>query len=353
MNDHTNGAGAHRIYVVRPNDTLSGIALAQLGAAHRWTEIASANRIHDAHRLLIGQRLVMPESVERQQPLFMARILVAGHPAMQPHERPATTLPGHAYHFLIADEPNPLTRRVVRKVLLPPPGVSDPADLTRLSRPEKFGFRPRAPGSPVSMGRHVGGRVDSGFISASDRAFGSPRFEGKRFWINIDKAKRAGVSVHETGPITADLDRVIGKTKSAARRADLAEIRDLARNVDHEVLLEGHVPAAAVKTGGMMAMTRGAQVVSGVGIVLTAYDLEQAAERSGAQHSIRPLAAESVRQAGGWAGAWAGAEMGAMAGAAVGIETGPGAIVTGLVGGLIGGIAGFTGASWIAGAIEH
>jgi hypothetical protein len=87
-------------------------------------------------------------------------------------------------------------------------------------------------------------------------------------------------------------------------------------------------------------------------VVLTAYDIEQAGERSVKQNSIRPLAAETVRQAGGWGGAWAGAELGAGVGAALGIETGPGAIVTGLVGGMIGGVAGFMGANWIAGFID-
>lgn len=203
------------------------------------------------------------------------------------------------------------------------------------------------------MGRHVGGRVDSRFTSASTRPRGSPRFPGQRFWINIDKARAAGVVVHDGAVIAADLDRVIAKTRNAQQRAKLTAIKELSSKVDHEILLEGHVPAAAVKTGSMLAMTRGAQVVSGVGIILTAYDLEQAGERSRRQHSIRPLAAESVRQAGGWAGAWAGAELVGAAGVAVGIETGPGALVTGLIGGVIGGVAGFTGASWLARFMEH
>lgn len=83
------------------------------------------------------------------------------------------------------------------------------------------------------------------------------------------------------------------------QRQKFLRVRELAAHADHEILLEGHVPASAVKTGAMMGATRTLQVVSGVGIMLTAYDLEQAAERSRAKHSIRPLAAETVRQAGG------------------------------------------------------
>jgi LysM repeat protein len=352
MNGKPSPKSSHFTYVVRPNDTLSGIAQQQLGSAHRWTEIAKANNVRDAHRLMIGQHLTLPEAGRQTDQLQRWRIAVPSNLGMPPHERPATLLPGRAFMYVIADEMNPVTRRAVRKVIVPPKDVTDFAEIARISHPEKHGFSPRAAGSPVPVGRHVGGRVDSRFVSASDRAFGSPRLEGQRFWINIDKARRAGVTVHENSAIIADLDRVIAKTRKPAQKAELQRIREMSITVDRELVFEGKIPAGAIKTGSMMAMTRGAQIVSGVGIVLTAYDLEQAAQRSHNQHSIKPLAAETVRQAGGWGGALAGAELGAMTGAAVGIETGPGALVTGLIGGMIGGIAGFTGANWIAGYIE-
>jgi LysM repeat protein len=352
MNGKPSPKSSHHTYVVRPNDTLSGIAQRQLGSAHRWTEIAKANNVRDAHRLLIGQRLTLPEAGRQADQFNHWRIAVPSNLGMPPHERPATLLPGRAFMYVIADEMNPLTRRAVRKVILPPKGVTDYAEIARLSHPEKHGFSPREAGSPVSLGRHVGGRVDSRFISASERPFGSPRLEGQKFWINIDKARRAGVVVHENSAIISDLDRVIAKTRSPVQKANLQAIRKLSITVDRELVFEGKIPAGAVKTGSMMAFTRGAQIVSGVGIVLTAYDLEQAAQRSHDQHSIKPLAAETVRQAGGWGGALAGAEFGALAGATVGIETGPGALITGLFGGIIGGIAGFTGANWIASYIE-
>lgn len=88
---------------------------------------------------------------------------------MNPHDRPATIIPARGFTFVIADEMNPFARKVVRKVLLPPKGVTDPVLLERLFHPERYGFTPRSPGSPVSMGRHVGGRVDSNFISANVR----------------------------------------------------------------------------------------------------------------------------------------------------------------------------------------
>ena len=341
------------VYVVEPNDTLAGIAGRELGAEHRWEEIARANSIGHFDPLLIGRPLAMPGPVRQRFDPAPRCIVAAAHPAQPVQHRPATTVPAWSYHFLLADEMNPLARRLVRKVLLPPSGVTEFAELERLTHPERYGFSPRDPSSTVSMGRHVGGRVDSRFLSTSARPGGSPRFPGERFWINVDRAKAAGVTVHETPAIIADLDRVIAKSRNAVQRAKLNSIREMSLHVDREVLLEGHVPAAAVKTGPMLAATRGMQVVSGVGIILTAYDLERAAERSHAQHSVRPLAAETVRQAGGWAGAWAGMQGGALVGGALGIETGPGALVTGFVGGAIGGVAGFMGASWAAKWIER
>jgi hypothetical protein len=342
------------IYVVQPNDTLSGIAQRHLGSAHRWTEIAKANHLNNPNHIVIGQHLLLPDGANPVSPVAGAPVMITtwAHPGMPLHDRPATVLPGRAFMFVVADEMNPFARKAVRKVLLPPKGVTDPALLKQIMHPQHYGFSSLDPLSPVSMGRHVGGRVDSRFISASNRPLGSPRFEGEKFWIDVAKAERAGIKVHETSTIIADLDRITAKTRNPMQRAKFQQIRDLSLKVDHEILFEGHIPAAAVKTTGMMVMTRGAQVVSGVGIILTAYDLEQAGQRSIQQHSVKPLAAESVRQVGGWAGAWLGAEVGAMAGAAVGIETGPGAIVTGLVGGVIGGVAGFMDASWIADEIE-
>ena len=78
----------------------------------------------------------------------------------------------------------------------------------------------------------------------------------------------------------------------------------------------------------------------------------RAANRSYEEKSIKPIAAETVRQVGGWGGAAAGAKLGAMAGAALGIETGPGAIITGAVGALIGGGLGYFGADWAADQIS-
>lgn len=117
------------------------------------------------------------------------------------------------------------------------------------------------------------------------------------------------------------------------------------------------IPAAAIFTPGTLKytkyFTRGARVVQVTGIVFTAYDLEQASEKSLKNGSVKPITAEVIRQAGGWGMAVAGAKIGTAAGAAVGIETGPGAVLTGLVGGIIFGTAGYFGADWVADYIDE
>jgi hypothetical protein len=89
-----------------------------------------------------------------------------------------------------------------------------------------------------------------------------------------------------------------------------------------------------------------------VGVVMTAKDVYQAGQRSLEQGSAKPLAAEGIRQVGGWGGGIAGAKIGFGVGALLGIETGPGAIVTGAIGAVIFGAAGYFGADWIADKIS-
>jgi LysM domain len=358
-------------YVVQPGDTLSKIARDHLGDAKRWPELSKLNRITNADHILIGSQLVLPHGAKPQSTVAashtpgvaashtlskdrLSAMALGGHyAALLPiADRPARTIPLRAFFFVLADEVNPFARKVVRKVMFPK-GLNDAALAGRIMHPELHGFTPRDPLSPVSLGRHVLGRTDSRFISASERPLGSSRFGGKRYWIDVEKAKAGGATLHETDAILKDLERVSKKTKDPRFKSYIEEIRSKVQAVDHEVAFEGRIPPGAVKTAGGMAATRGLQFVEGVGIAMSVYDLSKAGVRSYREDSVKPIAAESVRQAGGWGGAWAGAELCGTAGAALGIETGPGAIVTGAVGGLIGGVAGFFGADWIAHLIDH
>jgi hypothetical protein len=216
-----------------------------------------------------------------------------------------------------------------------------------VANPERFGFHPTEPTSPVTMGRHAMGLKPSPFSSASKSALGPSRFSGSRFWIDVEQARQAGATFHDTEEILADLDRIARKTAKAADLARIDRIKGLVR-ADAEVLIRGSVPAAAIKGASAMALTRGLQGVQIIGFAMTAIDVTHATQRSIREGSMKPIAAETVRQVGGWAAAWAGVKLGAAGGALLGIETGPGAILTGAVGGLIGGVAGYYGFDWVA-----
>jgi hypothetical protein len=122
--------------------------------------------------------------------------------------------------------------------------------------------------------------------------------------------------------------------------------------IDSEVAIRGSVPAAAIKGGTSMALTRGLQGVQLVGFVMTAVDMTQAAQKSTQQQTLKPVTAESIRQVGGWTSAWAGIKLGAAAGASLGFATGPSAVVSTAVGGLIGGVAGYCFFDWAADQID-
>ena len=334
-------------HIVHRGESLWTIAAKTLGDAKRWTDIAQLNHLQHPNLLLIGQRLRLPSTAVAIQPgPSLAHYGAAFHGHLPFEQRPAVHIPARALFFVLADEVNPFRRKLVRKVVFPR-GLENPELLQRILHPDQHGFHPRDPASNVSLGRHVLGRTDSKFVSASERPLGSPRFQGKRYFIDVEKTKASGAVIHDGHAITSDLDRIASKSKDPKFKSYIEDIRQKATIVDREVLVEGHIPAGAIKGMGGMAVTRGLQVVEGVGVVMTFYDLGSAGVQSYQQKSIVPLAKESVRQAGGWGAAWAGAEIGGLTGAAFGIETGPGAIITGAIGGFIGGVAGFMGADWV------
>lgn len=82
--------GERRDYVVKAGDTLSTIALNELGSARRWEEIARLNRaaLPDPNRLTVGTKIVLP--VDAPAPATPA----VRHPAPgSVNETPAPTAP--------------------------------------------------------------------------------------------------------------------------------------------------------------------------------------------------------------------------------------------------------------------
>ncbi len=244
--------------------------------------------------------------------------------------------------FILADEVLP-SGKIVRKVTVAPPAMVSDAFV---ANPEIFGLQPRNLESPLSIGEHALGENSSRFMSGSTLPKGAPNIKGTPYYIDVAKAEAAGARIHTTTDIVADLERLAAERPHLRFRVDL--LKNAVTNVESEVLVEGAVPASAVKSPLSMKMTRGLRGVQFVGVVLSVTDLARASRQSIQQHSAVPLAAESIRQTGSWSGAFAGARIGGMAGAALGIESGPGAILTGAVGAMIFGAAGYFGADWVA-----
>ena len=90
------------------------------------------------------------------------------------------------------------------------------------------------------------------------------------------------------------------------------------------------------------------QLFQSVGLAWTAVEMGRAGADSAKRKSIRPLAVESVAQAGSWAAGIAGFKAGGKLGALVGLKTGPGMLVTAAMGACIGGLAGYVGAKRVA-----
>ena len=347
-------------YVVKPGDSLWLVADRFFDRADQWPTIAQDNRLGRPDRIWVGQSLFLRDSMLK--PNFANLVL---NPFFAPSfvnrtqasvEHATSVIPARGFMFVLADEVNPFTKKLVRKVLVNPDMAALMSQrvgrtLPVMPNPAKFGLMPTDPLSSLPLGRHALGMKPSAFSSASSQLFGSPRIEGSRFWIDVAKAEAAGASIHGTPEILADLDRISAKTANAASRAKIDYIKNFVR-ADAEVLVRGPVPASAIKGAGAMAMTRGLQGVQIIGFTMTAIDLKNATQQSIAQHSAKPIAAESIRQVGGWAASWAGMKLGALGGAALGIETGPGAIATGIIGGIVGGFAGYFGADWVADHID-
>lgn len=354
-------------YIVQPGDSLWRIAHAELGNGSKWQQIAHTNGINSPYHLFAGQELIIRQSsnvglhVQQDRTPLQARKCFSdsSHYFNSPDSLASTTsfIPAAAYVFVLADEINPLSGKVVRRVITNPKMAEDLArnlqrPMTVFNNPEKYGFTPTDPTSKLPPGRHAQGMKPSPYSSASSKILGEKRFKGQRFWIDVTKAEIAGATFHSTDEILDDLDRIIAKARSASDVEKLQVYKDLVA-ADREVLVKGSVPPSAVKGSYAMAGTRALQGVQIIGFTMSAVNLAHATEKSMHQNSANPLIAESIRQVGGWGAAWAGMKLGAAGGALLGVSTGPGAVVTGAVGSVAGGFAGYFGFDWIADHIDE
>jgi len=270
-------------------------------------------------------------------------------------------MPARAFFFVVVDEVGRdgfLVRKIYASPSSPYLSKMNLSPLKQMSElyPEKYGLHPKSFEATTSVAEHVMGANKSPYISTSSIfPDGSPRFEGREIFIDIEKAKASGAKLISTEEIVTALRQYQTQNPHLSKRIE--KITSYVRDIDKEILVHGErIPAKAVfnpkSLGTTSKIIATARVVQVIGVVLTAYDLEQASEKSYQAKSVKPISAEVIRQAGGWGGAIAGFKVGGAAGAAVGIETGPGAIITGLVGGIIFGSAGYFGADWVADHID-
>lgn len=333
-------------YVVSYGDTLWKISEKTLGDSKRWPEIASLNGLKDPNFLMIGQVLALPSEAQK----FSERALIIQQQPVKPEsdpiqykQKPTTSILGEGL-FIVSDEMNPFRQKLVRK-----------------DAPGKVGFEPKDLNSKVTPGRHVMGDNKSKFISTSEKPFGAPRFNGKRYWIDVNTLKDGGVKFYNAAQIEADFVRI--ETKYYSDLNVLEKVRKGREflKMDKEVLIEGPVPGKAVKNAAGMSFTRGTQFIQGVGIILTVREISYAAVESYQEVSVKPIAKESLKQVGGWGGAVvgrqvgfaAGVRLGFMGGTALTIETGPGVLIGAAVGAIVGGFLGSFFGDWLAGYIDE
>lgn len=364
-------------YIVQFGDTLSSIAFRRLGNANRWSEIARLNRLQPPYMLFVGQRLDLPSA---QAGVTSGGIMIQNNavqtdPANE--QIPASLALARGFMFVVFEQlPEVGTGRVIRKVA---------------AIPRDFALNPPNPLANLSLADHVLGNNNSQFLSASNRPFGAPNFRGQPLLIDVAKTRAAGGQIYSVEQIVTDLRRFAHENPASEGRVNTL-IRTI-QSVEGEVLIEGGVPRDAVRRvstahtgfirtadelwasfdvgritrpqleaqlltlekayGRARIFGRVGRVVTIVGVVFTVVDIADATQRSMEKNSYKPLAAETVRQIGGWGGAVAGGKIGFLAGAALGVETGPGLILTGAVGAIIFGAAGYFGADFIADWIEQ
>lgn len=279
--------------------------------------------------------------------------------------------------------------KIIRKVAVVPRNYAFLPGLPPIRMPGVGSLSPANPAGSLSGAEHVLNLRPqaSQYLSASDRAFAAGTIEGTPLLLDVSKIKAAGGRILTVDEVVAQL--VEFAVRNPGSRSQIQKLIWTVSKVEGEVLIQGGVPRGAAtritgsahlghirsaeslwqsfKDGALnkaeleqglinlekaygraRVVGRVGRVITVVGVVFTAADLAMATDRSFKQHSARPIGAEIVRQAGGWAGAAAGAEFGGLMGAAFGIETGPGAIITGAVGAMVFGAIGYFDFNWIA-----
>ena len=287
-------------------------------------------------------------------------------------------LPGSGYLFVIFEQlPAVGAGKIIRKVALVP---------------KDFSLKPANPFGAATIVEHVWNvkPTASPFLSASTRPFGAPSIQGVPLLLDVAKIEKAGGKIFTTKAIVQELKAFSALHPSSS--ANLKILIETIQKIEGEVLVKGSTPAkSATRLGAahlgfvnsaeslwrdfssgkiaqatleteldllensyrkMKVVGKFGRAFSVIGLVMTVADVAKASNQSVQEKSFKPIAAESIRQVGGWGAAIAGAKIGAVTGGLVGVSTGPGAIVTGAIGAVVFGAAGYFGADWVADQIS-
>lgn len=342
------------------------IAKKELGNQDRWIEIARLNNIEGPYQLLVGQTIKLPDKIS---------MFIPQPPAISIKHPPATTALARGLLFVVFEQlPDVGSNKVIRKVAV---------------IPKNYALAPKNPSATFSAAEHayMGHNLETQFLSTSNRPYGAPKFQGEPLLIDLNMVGASGSRVYTEQELIMELRRY-----SAQTGANVDMLIQTIQKAEGEVLIEGSVSGDAVKRvsnahtpyiktaeeiwsrfeakeitrpqmeteleslakayGRAKIVGRVGRVLTVVGVVLTAVDLGVAGKKSYDKSSFRPLAAETVRQIGGWSGAYAGGVTGAAFGAAITSETGPGAIIGGALFAMVFGAIGYWRGDVIAGWID-
>lgn len=363
-------------YTVQPGDTLTSIAIKKFDSSKKWLEIAQLNSLASPYQLFVGQILKLPDSKTSLSPIGSTTLNNFSIGSQSQQETPASLALARGFMFVVFEQlPDVGSKKIIRKVAV---------------IPKDFSLFAPNPAANLSIAEHALGSNNSQFLSAGDKPFGAPSIKGKPLIIDVGKTQTAGGKIFTVEEVVADLNRFAEQNPAARTRVN--QLIWAVRNVEGETLIQGGIPGEAVRrvstahtpyistaeklwadfeakritksqleaelktleNGYSKAKIVGrvGRVLTVVGVIFTVKDVADATQRSVEKGSFKPLAAETVRQAGGWGGAVAGAKIGFWVGAAFGIETGPGAIITGAIGAVVFGAIGYFAADKLAGWIE-
>lgn len=359
-------------YIVQPKDTLSSIAGKKLGNVNLWIEIAQLNNLQPPYQLYVGQQLKLLAKT-------LNNLNFDGNlPKLNSNQEASASLAlARGFMFVVFEQFPDVgaSTKIIRKVAV----IS-----------KDFSLIPPNPLANLTIAEHALGNNNSQFLSGSSKTFGAPSIQGKPLIIDGAKAQTNGAKIFTVEEVVADLRKFANQNPASRTRVE--QLIWAVEKAEGETLIEGSVPGNAVKRvstahtpyistaeelwaqfqakkiskaqleselitlekaySKAKIVGRVGRVLTVVGVVFTAVDVANAAQKSYNKGSYKPLAAETVRQVGGWGGAIAGAKIGFWVGALFGIETGPGAVVTGAIGAIVFGAIGYFAADHLAGWID-